>query len=56
MIMENDLVQIFAGLARLEGLDSGTPEGITALWFGQTWAIVNRQPLPTALQYQATQR
>jgi hypothetical protein len=56
MITENDLVQIFADLARLEGLDGGTPEGITALWYGQTWAMASRQPLPTSRQYQGLQR
>jgi hypothetical protein len=52
MMEENDFVQIFAGLARLQGLDSGTPEGLTALFYGQTWAIANQRPLPSANQYQ----
>jgi hypothetical protein len=52
MIEGNDFVQIFAGLARLQGLDSGTPEGLTALFYGQTWAIANQRPLPSASQYQ----
>jgi hypothetical protein len=52
MIEENDFVQVFAGLARLEGLDSGTPEGLTALFYGQTWAIANQRPMPSAKQYQ----
>jgi hypothetical protein len=52
MMEENDFVQIFAGLARLQGLDSGTPEGLTALFYGQTWAIANQRPLPSASQYQ----
>jgi hypothetical protein len=52
MMEENDFVQVFAGLARLQGLDSGTPEGLTALFYGQTWAIANKRPLPSASQYQ----
>ncbi len=53
MIAQNDFVQIYAGLAKQQGLDSGTPEGLTALFYGQTWAIANKQPLPTSRQYQA---
>lgn len=56
MMAQNDFVQVFAGLARLQGLDSGTPEGLTALFYGQTWAIANQQPLPSARQYQAIAR
>jgi hypothetical protein len=53
MMAENDFVQVYAGLAKLQGLDSGTPEGLTALFYGQTWAIANKMPLPSARQYQA---
>jgi hypothetical protein len=56
MITENDFVQIYAGIVRLEGLESGSIEGLMALCYGQSWAIVNRQPLPTARQYQGIQR
>ncbi len=52
LMKENDFVQVFAGLARLQGLDSSTPEGLTALFYGQTWAIANQRPLPSARQYQ----
>jgi hypothetical protein len=53
MMAQNDFVQVYAGLAKLQGLDSGTPEGLTALFYGQTWAIANKLPLPTSHQYQA---
>lgn len=56
MMAQNDFVQIFAGLARQQGLNSGTPEGLTALFYGQTWAIANKLPLPSARQYQAIER
>jgi hypothetical protein len=56
MITENDFVQIYAGIARLEGLESGSVEGLMALFYGQSWAIVNRQPLPTARQYLGIQQ
>jgi hypothetical protein len=49
---KTDLVQIMAGFAQLEGLDSGTMEGMMALWYGQAWAIANQQPLPSKQQYQ----
>jgi hypothetical protein len=47
-----DLVQVVAGFAQLAGLDSGTMEGMMALWYGQAWAIANQQPMPTSQQYQ----
>jgi hypothetical protein len=53
MMAQYDFVQVFAGMARQQGLDSGTPEGLTALFYGQAWAIANKQPLPPARQYQA---
>ncbi len=56
MITENDFVQIYAGIARLEGLESGSIEGLMALCYGQSWAIVNRQAFPTARQYQGIQQ
>jgi hypothetical protein len=56
MITGNDFVQIYAGIARLEGLESGSIEGLMALCYGQSWAIANRQPLPTARQYQGIQQ
>jgi hypothetical protein len=52
MSTENDLVQIMAGVVRLQGLDSGTMEGFIALWYGQSWAIANQKPMPTPQQYQ----
>lgn len=52
MAEKNDLVQVMAGFAQLEGLDSGTLEGMMALWYGQAWAIANQQPLPSKQQYQ----
>jgi hypothetical protein len=52
MAEKTDVVQMMAGFAQLEGLDSGTMEGMMALWYGQAWAIVNQQPLPSKQQYQ----
>lgn len=49
---KTDLVQVMAGFAQLEGLDSGTMEGMMALWYGQAWAIANQQPMPSKQQYQ----
>ena len=49
---KTDLVQVMAGFAQIEGLDSGTMEGMLALWYGQAWAIANQQPLPSKQQYQ----
>ncbi len=49
---QNDLVQVMAGFTRLSGLDSGTMEGVMAIWYGQAWAIANQKPLPTKQQYQ----
>lgn len=49
---KTDLVQVMAGFAQLAGLDSGTMEGMMALWYGQSWAIANQQPMPTPQQYQ----
>ncbi len=48
---KNDFVQLIAGMAQLQGLDSGTVEGLLALWFGQAWAIAHQKPLPTPQQY-----
>jgi hypothetical protein len=47
-----DIVQVMAGFVQLQGLDSGTMEGIMAFWYGQAWAIVHQKPLPTPQQYQ----
>jgi hypothetical protein len=49
---QNDIVQIMAGFVRLQGLDSGSMEGLIAFWYGQAWAIANQKPLPTPQQYQ----
>lgn len=46
------MVEFFAFMAKHEGLDTSTAEGLTALWYGQAWAIANQRPLPTARQYQ----
>jgi hypothetical protein len=53
MVEQADFVQVFAGYARLQGLDSGTMEGLMAFWTGQSWAVANRKALPTPQQYQA---
>ncbi len=42
MLAQNDFLQVFAGMAHLEGLDSATPESLTALFYGQTWAIAKQ--------------
>ncbi len=47
-----DLVQVVAGLAQLQGLDSSAMENLMAFWYGQAWAIVHQKPLPTPQQYQ----
>jgi hypothetical protein len=52
MTAKTDFVQVFALMAKLEGLNTSTAEGLTALWYGQSWAIANQRPLPTAQQYQ----
>jgi hypothetical protein len=49
---QNDIVQIMAAFIRLQGLDSGSMEGMIAFWYGQAWAIANQKPLPTPQQYQ----
>lgn len=56
MTTRNDFVQVFALMAKLQGLDTATVEGLTALWYGQAWAIANQRPLPTARQYQGIAR
>ena len=50
---KTDLVQAMAGFAQTQGLDSGTMEGMMAVWYGQAWAIANQQPMPSKLQHQA---
>jgi hypothetical protein len=52
MSAQNDFVQVMAGFTQLAGLDSGTMEGVLALWYGQAWSIANQKPLPTKQQYQ----
>lgn len=47
-----DFVQLIAAYAQLQGLDSSTMEGLMAYWYGQSWAIAHRKPLPTAQQFQ----
>lgn len=49
---KTDLVQAMAGFAQIEGLDSGTMEGMMALWYGHAWAIANQQSMPSKQQYQ----
>lgn len=56
MMERTDFVQLFAGLAQLQGLDSATPEAFTALFYGQAWAIANQRPLPSAGQYRGIAR
>ncbi|MGL5002354.1 MAG: DUF6683 family protein [Casimicrobium sp.] len=51
MLEQADFVQVFAGYARLQGLDSGTMEGLMAFWTGQSWAVANQKPLPSSQQY-----
>jgi hypothetical protein len=53
MIAQYDFVQVYAGMARKQGLDSASSDSLIALWYGQTWAIANQKPLPTARHYQA---
>jgi hypothetical protein len=53
MIAQYDFVQVYAGMAKQQGLDSASSDSLIALWYGQTWAIANQKPLPTARQYQA---
>jgi hypothetical protein len=53
MMAQYDFVQVYAGMARLQGMDSSSPDSLIALWYGQTWAIANQKPLPPARQYQA---
>ncbi len=49
---QTDFVQVIAGMIRLQGLDSGSMEGLVAYWYGQSWAIAHQRPLPTATQFQ----
>jgi hypothetical protein len=49
---QTDHVQIIAGVVQLQGVDSGSMEGLLALWYGQAWAIAHQKPLPTPQQYQ----
>jgi hypothetical protein len=49
---QTDHVQIIAGVVQLQGIDSGTMEGLLAIWYGQAWAIAHQKPLPTPQQYQ----
>jgi hypothetical protein len=49
---KTDLVQIMAGFVQLQGLDSGSMEGLMALWYGQAWAVAHQKPMPTPQQYQ----
>jgi hypothetical protein len=53
MMAQYDFVQVYAGMARRQGLDTTSPDSLIALWYGQTWAIANQKQLPTAQQYQA---
>jgi hypothetical protein len=51
LIEKNDVVQVLAGFARLQGLNSSKKEDLLAFWYGQQWAIANQQPLPSSQQY-----
>lgn len=48
---QGDFIQVVAGLAERQGLDTSTIEGLLAFWFGQVWAVSNLKPLPTRQQY-----
>ncbi len=52
-VEQTDFVQVATGLVQLQGMSSGTPEGLFALWYGQSWAILHQKPLPSKQQYQA---
>jgi hypothetical protein len=52
-VEQTDFVQVAAGFVQLQGISSATPEGLLALWYGQSWAILHQKPLPTRQQYQA---
>ena len=51
LLQKNDLVQATAGMVQLQKLDSSAMESVLAVWYGQSWAIANQKPLPTAQQY-----
>ena len=51
LLQKNDLVQVTAGMVQLQKLDSSAMESVLAYWYGQSWAIANQKPLPTAQQY-----
>lgn len=51
MLQQTDLVQATAALVQLQKLDSSAMESVLAFWYGQSWAIANQKPLPTAQQY-----
>jgi hypothetical protein len=51
LIEKNDVVQVLAGFARLQGLNSSKKEDLLAFWYGQQWAVANQQPLPSLQQY-----
>jgi hypothetical protein len=48
---KNDFVQVLAGFARLQGLDTSKKEDLLAFWFGQQWAVANQRPFPSSQQY-----
>ncbi len=51
-IMEQvDAVQMMAGFVQLQGMDSGTVDGLIAFGYGQAWAITHQKPMPTPQQY-----
>jgi hypothetical protein len=50
-VEQADFVQVAAGFAQLQGLDSATMSGLIAFWYGQSWAVANQKPLPTSQQY-----
>lgn len=47
-----DVVQMMAGFVQLQGMDSGTVDGLIAFGYGQAWAITHQKPMPTPKQYQ----
>ena len=51
LLQKNDLVQAAAGMVQLQKLDSSAMQSVLAFWYGQSWAIANQKPLPTAQQY-----
>ncbi len=51
LMEKNDMVQVLAGSARLQGLNSSKKEDLLAFWYGQQWAVANQQAFPSSQQY-----